>query len=96
MHRKSVINITAHEDTEDVSEVYHLLFAFVYSRYAYPMDTCDVLGCPEFAATVVSAPEVEGGHLNICDDHLVEIEAGVRYSVDIAARKLVLIEEPDK
>ena len=57
------------------------------------MDVCDVLGCSNFAVTMISVPSVEGGHLNLCEDHLADIESGVRYSVDTHARKLLLIEE---
>jgi hypothetical protein len=60
------------------------------------MRLCDVLDCPNFAVTQVSAPGVEGGHLNICDDHLADIEAGVQYAVDIYHRKLLLGEKPSE
>jgi hypothetical protein len=69
---------------------------FDYLRYAYPMTICDVVGCSNFAVTHVSAPGVEGGHLNICDEHLADIESGVRYSVDTHARKLLLSEKPSE
>src|SRR5687767_6334030 len=46
------------------------------------MHLCDVLDCPNFAVTQVSAPGVEGEYLNICDEHLADIEAGVQYAVD--------------
>ena len=36
------------------------------------------------------APGVEGGHLNICDEHLADIEAGVQYAVDPYHRILLL------
>jgi hypothetical protein len=60
------------------------------------MHLCDVLSCPNPAATQVSAPGVEGGHLNICDEHLADIESGVRYAVDTYARKLLLSEKPSE
>jgi hypothetical protein len=60
------------------------------------MTLCDVLDCTNFAVTQVSAPGVEGGHLNICDDHLADLESGVRYSVDTYARKLLLGEKPSE
>ena len=54
------------------------------------MPTCDVLGCTEFSVTTVSAPGVEGGRLNICDSHLLDLESGATYTVDVRARKIVL------
>jgi hypothetical protein len=60
------------------------------------MTLCDVLDCTNFAVTQVSAPGVEGGHLNICDDHLADLESGVRYSVDTYEKKLLLGEKPSE
>jgi hypothetical protein len=61
-----------------------------------PMQLCDVLGCTNFAVTQVSAHGVEGGHLNICDEHLADLESGARYTVDTYARKLLLSEIPSE
>jgi hypothetical protein len=60
------------------------------------MNLCDVLDCPNFAVTQVAAPGVERGHLNICDEHLAEIESGVQYAVDTVHRKLLLREKPSE
>jgi hypothetical protein len=54
------------------------------------MTLCDVLGCTNFSVTTVSAPGVRGGRLHICDTHLLEIESGATYTVDVHARKIVL------
>jgi hypothetical protein len=54
------------------------------------MPICDVLGCTEFSVTTVSAPGVEGGRLHICESHLLDLESGARYTVDVRARKIVL------
>jgi hypothetical protein len=66
---------------------------FVYPLYGCPMPTCDVLGCTEFSATTVSAPGVEGGQLHICESHLLDLESGATYTVDVQARKIVLHNE---
>jgi hypothetical protein len=60
------------------------------------MDLCDVFNCPNLAVTLVSAPGVEGGHLNICDEHVADIEAGAQYVVDTYHRKLLLVEKPSE
>ena len=54
------------------------------------MPTCDVLGCTEFSVTTVSAPAEPGRRLNICDSHLLDIESGATYTVDVQARKILL------
>ena len=63
---------------------------FVYQSYAGTMPTCDVAGCSNFSSTTISAPGVEGGRLNICDSHLIDLELGAAYTVDVQARKIVL------
>ena len=51
---------------------------------------------PQLRGYAGLGPGVEGGHLNICEEHLADIEAGVQYAVDTYARKLLLGQKPSE